>query len=448
MRKIVLTWTAVLFVLVATGSGVCGPGPVIEELRDLDPKTPVILIPGITGSQLRDKQTGKVIWGRLGNLFGPRDGGRSLGLPVSGPPAPGEAVEAFEIIEKITLLGVFRTKIYGPLIDALVQNGYVRGNLRSPRAEDTLLVYPYDWRYENLEATRDLPDLLENLREVRGEETLRVSFICHSNAGRIARWFVKYGGATLDEAEAGLTERPRNVVVEKVIFAATGQGGALPTLLILNRGRKYAPLGRVIRPEYLFAIAGLYEALPAYRDDLFLDDQGRRLPVDLFDASLWPRYGWSIYGAAAQERVVALGDEDPVLGSEKDRIAWLEERLNNAQRVHAMLGSDVPNFPRVRYYQVQGTVEPTASRAVLVEDSRGEWRTLTIRDKRVRKNDALAALASEPGDGHVTRSSQDRLSPQERAVVAGADYSIDTVHRRLFNELSARQRILEFLLDR
>ena len=448
MRRYVICPTiTILVVALSVALGASHPGPVIEELRDLDPKTPVIFIPGTTGSQLRHKETGKVIWGRAGNFYAPRDGGRLLALPIPGPPQPGEVVEAFDIIEKINFLGVMRVKIYASLIRALEQNGYVHGNLRSPRPEDTILVYPYDWRYENLEATRDLGELLENLRRVRGEKTLRIVFLCHSNAGRIARWFVKYGGATLEEAEAGRPERPPNIVVEKIIFAASAQGGAISTLGVLDRGRKYAPFGRKLRPEYMFALAGLYEELPAYRDELFLDEQGHTMPIELFDASAWPRYHWSIYGAASQKRIALLGDDDPVLGTEDDRMLWLEERLGAARRTHAMLLRDVPDFPSTRYYQIQGTRKPTASRALLVENSRGEWNTLTIKDKRVRKDKVLADLASCPGDRHATRDSQDWFSPQEKAAVTGAVYSIDAEHRKLFNDRTARQYILEYLLD-
>jgi hypothetical protein len=282
MRRITLVTLTVLLVLAGLPISHARPGPLLEELRNLEPKTPVIFIPGLTGSKLRERTTGKTIWGKAGNFFGPRDGGRSLAVPLVDRPAPGEVVEAFEIIEKMTLLGVIRVKIYGPLIEALVRNGYVRGNLLEPRPEDTALVYPYDWRYGNLEATRQLPELLENLRRIRGEETLRVIFICHSNAARIARWYVKYGGASLEEAEAGRVGHAANVIVEKVIFAGTGQGGALPSLQVIDRGRTYAPLGRKLQPEYMFTLAGLFETLPAYQEDLFLDEDGEVLPVDLF----------------------------------------------------------------------------------------------------------------------------------------------------------------------
>ena len=63
------------------------------------------------------------------------------------------------------------------------------------------------------------------------------------------------------------------------------------------------------------------------------------------------------------------------------------------------------------------------------------------------RNADLAAAAGSPGDLHATRESQDWLSPGERDAVAGADYSIDAVHRSLFTSEVARLRILEFLLD-
>ena len=129
-----MAWGAAL--LLASGPWVCEarPSPLLEELRDRRPKTPVIFIPGITGSKLRDKATGKTVWGKASNFYGPRDGGRRLAVPLVDRPGPGEVIEAFEIIEKMTLLGVIRVKVYGPLIDALVHNGYVRGNLLEPRA--------------------------------------------------------------------------------------------------------------------------------------------------------------------------------------------------------------------------------------------------------------------------------------------------------------------------
>jgi hypothetical protein len=447
MRNLIITTLVIL--LIATGVAVAAPrpGPLLEELRDRNPKTPVIFIPGLTGSKLRDKATGKTIWGDTGNFFGPRDGGRSLALPIAAPPAPGEVVEAFEIVDKIVLLGIYRAKIYGPLIDVLVQNGYVRGNLLDPRPGDTALVYPYDWRYGNLEAAQQLPALLEKLRRVRGEDTLHVTFICHSNAARIARWLVKYGDVSLEDAEAGQVDRADHVVVDKIIFAGTAQGGSLSTFRILDRGRAYVPMGRKLQPEYMFTLVGLYEALPAYQDDLFLDAQGRTLPVNLFAPANWPRYGWSIYGPEARKRVARLDRDDPVLGTVDDRMAWITERLATAQRIQTMLMRDVPEFPPTRYYQVQGAVTPTAAKAVLVGDGKGGWETLTLHDKRVFKKEDLASLASSTGDRHATRESQEWLSPQERDAVAGADFSINAVHRLMFNSLEARQRILEFLLD-
>jgi len=447
MRK--FSFVSITVLLLAVGFSVSGRGkhPVVDGLRDQESRTTVVFIPGITGSKLRDATTGKTIWGSTSNLMGPHDGGRSLGLPIVDTPPPGERVEPFEIIEKMTLLGVVRRKIYGPLIDALVHNGYVRGNLLDPRPDDSLLVFPYDWRYGNVEAARVLGERLENLRRIRGDDVLHVVLICHSNAGRIARWYVKYGGGTLEDAEAGRARKPNDVVVEKIIFAATGQGGALPTLSTLDRGRRYVPLGRKIRPEYMFAIAGLFEALPIYRDDPFFDETGRTLPVDLFDPVNWPLYGWSVFGAAAQKRLRGLDVDDPVLGNPADRVRWLEERLDKAQRVHAALMRDVPDYPDVRLYQVQGDNEATAARALLTQGKDGTWRTLTIEDKRLRSDDRLSTQAIDRGDRHATRASQDFLSPQEQSAIAGATYAVESVHRKLFKDWFAREKILEFLAD-
>ena len=65
----------------------------MEPLARAEVRTPVVLIPGITGSKLRDRDTGTVRWGNTRSLFFPRDGktgwqanGDTLGHPlVTGP---------------------------------------------------------------------------------------------------------------------------------------------------------------------------------------------------------------------------------------------------------------------------------------------------------------------------------------------------------------------------
>lgn len=54
--------------------------PVMPELRAREPKVPVVLVPGITGTMLVEDETGEAVWGTLGTVIRPR--GETLALPI------------------------------------------------------------------------------------------------------------------------------------------------------------------------------------------------------------------------------------------------------------------------------------------------------------------------------------------------------------------------------
>ena len=408
----------------------CAPKrpPVLEPLRDAEVRTPVVLIPGITGTQLRERETGRAVWGTGRSLFLPRDGGYSIALPLDAD-AEGDDVEAGEPV-KVFRIGFLKFEFYAVLIRLMEANGYRLGDLRSPVAEDNFFIFPYDWRYGNTHTAGELARQLDNLRLVRGEEVLHVHLICQSNAGRIARYFMKYGGASLEDAESGAAGPPERIRVEKLILVGTDNGGSLATVVDLNRGRTYLPLlGRRFRPETIFSFRSLYEGLPAYGEDLFFDERGRPVDADLFDPEDWERYGWSIYGKKVQRRLERKGRED-LFGDPDRRAEFLARALDRARRLHGLLARDVDGFGEPRYYMIQNVYVPTPERALLVRKN-AEWKTLFSRDKRVKKDPYLFSLASAPGDVHATRESQMLLSPQERAALARPPLYVDVPHREI-----------------
>ena len=75
------------------------PAPRLQSLAERSPKIPVVLVPGITGSELRDRRTGELIWGLGKQIVTPHDGGYELVRPLSDP-IDGAAphVEAGEVL--------------------------------------------------------------------------------------------------------------------------------------------------------------------------------------------------------------------------------------------------------------------------------------------------------------------------------------------------------------
>ena len=393
----------------------CAPGPAPRALPASPPQIPVVFVPGVTGVVLRDSRTGKIAWGRGWNLLRPRDQGYGLALPLtegSGLPV----LEPVAPIDRISLLGV-RKPIYGPIRTLLTGVGYVQGDLNAPRPGDNLFLFAYDWRRDLTESAGLLRRRLEELRRAQGRERLEVDLICQSSGAHLCRYLAKYGGVPQDEAEAGRGGLPPTLAVRRLILVGSSNGGSLRILRELDRGRRYVPLvGRWMRSEVVFTFPSLFQDLPIYRRDLFLDASGRPLDIDLFDPESWRRYGWSIYGKPAARRL-REGSAARFLGEEAERDAYLRRTLSAARRFQDLLRADAPGFGQTRIYVVGSADQPTPDRAVVVREGK-DWRTYFTGDPFLRRRPKLHALATARGDEHATLTSQDWLSPQEQAALA------------------------------
>ena len=101
------------------------------------------------------------------------------------------------------------------------------------------------------------------------------------------------------------------------------------------------------KPEAIFTFESAFEALPAYRADLFFDEAGEVLDVDLFDPASWERYGWSIYSHGPAKRIRKKGGEE-LFGTPGQRRDHLARNLERSRRLQALLMRDVPGFPETR----------------------------------------------------------------------------------------------------
>lgn len=417
-----------LLLLLVVGCAAPPRPPVLTALREAPQKTPVVFVPGITGSQLRHRETGRIVWGHGGGFFYPADGAAALACPLDGSD---DKLEPFAPFLEVRLCGIRLGEVYSKLVRLMTENGYRYGDLRQPKPGDNFFFYLYDWRRSCVPAAQELARQLENLRRVRGESRLRVHLVCQSGGAYVARWLLKYGAASLEEAERGVTRPPEGVEVAKLIFIGTANGGGIRTLHEMDRGRQYVPLiGRRALPSTLFTFPSLYEDLPCYRRDLFFDARGQPLEVDLFDPANWRRYGWSVFRAGAtpqQER-------------------FLAEQLQRARRLHRLLQQDSPAFGATRYYSLQELYRPTPHRAMLVQED-GVWRTFFSYDPPVQRDRRLFALAAAPGDGHATLESQWWFSPQEQQAFAHPVAYIEGGHLGIVLHPGTHQRLLEFLAE-
>jgi hypothetical protein len=381
----------------------------------------VVFVSGVTGTRLYDTQSDTLIWGSAWQLVRPRDGGYSLALPISASETSGEDpsghpqahYDPVGPLWKVRFPG-WTKEVYRPLRERFERAGYRYGDLKSPGSEDSLFLFDYDWRYGNLDSVRRLDELLTRLSASRGGAD--VDLVCQSNAAKICRWLAKYGALGVEDVEAG--ERwQRTYRIRRLALAGVSNSGAMRVLQLLIQGRSYIPLiGRRFNPETFFSVRPLFEDLPAGRDDLFFDEHGETLDIDLFDAGNWRTYGWSVFGREATERLRRHPRPD-LFGDEQARFDYLERQLTNARRFQALLARDAEQFPDIEYFLLENDSEPTMDRA-LVERRNGEWQTSFLGDRRVDRDPVLEKLAAAPGDGHAVIGSQRGLSPQELAALS------------------------------
>lgn len=415
-------------------SCVTGREPVLPELRDRLSRTTVVLVPGVTGTKLRNRRSGKTVWGNTASFFSPHDGGYAITLPIH---PSNDAIESFAPIEQVRLL-LYRKEVYGTIVRLMEKNGLRHGDLHNPRSDERFFFFIYDWRRDNVSAARQLAQELAKLGQ------RRVALICQSNAAYICRYVVKYGDVSLDEAEHGVRHTPAGVTIEKVVLVGTSNGGSIRILHEMDRGRRYFPLiGRTWLPETLFTIRSLFQDLPTYQTDLFLSFDGHPLRVDLFDVVSWKRFGWSVYRRDARRRIERHSE---IFGTEDERDEYLREMLVGAKRLHALLQRDLEAVALPRFYSVQSRSLATPERAVLLQRD-GEWRMRFAADRDIARVARLVALTSAPGDQHATIESQEILSPAEKAAMPRPTFLVAAPHFEIITTPAAQRWILEILAE-
>jgi hypothetical protein len=450
MRRPMLPRHPVLMVLLAAALLAAGCSqivvPVMPAFVDEGEKVPVVLVPGITGTALRDPANGRLVWGDGLAVIRPHDGGYALVKPIGGgAERPGGGLETAGVLEAVRL-GPIHKEVYGPIVRLLERHGYTAGELASPRPGDDLFLFGYDWRDENAASAARLAEALERLRRVRGVETLRVDLVCQSNGAHVCRWLARYGGASLEAAEQGAAGPPPGIRVDKLILVSSSNGGSIENLAWLDRGRRYVSLiGRRWSPEAILSIRAVFEDLPVYTRDLFIDESGEPLAVDLFDIESWRRYGWSIFSRRVAQRIERSGRED-LFGDAAAREGYLARSLDRARRFHELLHRDAGGLGDVRYYMIQNVAADTPARAVLGRRGDG-WRTRFPGDRWLRRRPRLASRLVEPGDGHATVASQLWLAPQERLALAAEPARVDGDHFELILAPAAQRQLLAYLRE-
>ena len=362
---------------------------------------PLIVVPGMLGSRLRSRDSGREIW--PGSVFHALMGDRSrLALdidPYTLEPID-DNVDAHALFDG--LLGV---DFYGQLQKTLEQAGGYR-----PTAPGTPIqgpgrryyVMPYDWRQDNVRTAAQLDALIEQIRRDHGNPKLRVDVVAHSMGGLILRYYLRYGTRdVLDDNRlevdyAGLSK------VRTAVLLGTPNLGSVSALHGFIEGARVG--WNRVPPEVAATMPSTYQLFPHPLYDWLVTVDGRPLDRDVYDPRIWRAFGWSIFDPGVRERYVALyPNVGNLRATTMDR--YFDKRLQRARRFVWALTRDVKDAPE-QLIVFGGNCAPTPAR-LAVEEIKGESMVrLWPRQIRAAQYRAGAErLMIEPGDGMVTKAS-------------------------------------------
>ncbi|MBV9927990.1 MAG: hypothetical protein JOZ96_23420 [Acidobacteria bacterium] len=400
-------------------------GRIFAGVRGRKGKRPVIVIPGILGSRIVNQKTGEVVWP---SAF--RSDVDGLSLPTTPDLANNrDELVASRIVEAARLAKIApEVYVYYHLLRALEDyGGYREGDWANPPEggdQDTFYVFSYDWRRDNVESARLLVKRIEALKLKLGRPDLRFNVVAHSMGGLVARYAAMYGDRDLPpEGDALRPDWAGASFVNKIFMFGTPNAGSAEALAVLLEGYSVTEglrprvhlLNQLSRDDVMTA-PSIFQLLPYGPAARFLDRDLRPLSVDLYDPSVWRRFGWSAANdpdfRAAYERGDLRGQEAPTgRGTLAELDAYFDAVLARARRFHEALETQTADAP-VKLFAFGGDCEETLSAPVIMRDEKtGRWLTLTrpqsLRgsDGRKFKRDEVVRAMYAPGDGRVTRDS-------------------------------------------
>ena len=374
-------------------------------------KRPVIVIPGILGSELINSKTGETVWPSAFRTS-------QEGLPISPDLASNrDDLVAGKIIETVRLARVLpEVYVYRDLLEALRHYaGYRDGDWENPAADgyqDTFYVFAYDWRQDNVSNARELVKRIVRLKTRLQRPDLKFTVVAHSMGGLIARYAAMYGDADLPDGDGPIRPSWAGAAhISKIMMIGVpneGSADAFATIIdgysITEGLRRRVPLLNKLTAEDVVRTPSVFQLMPHAQVAKFLDENLKPLSLDLYDPQVWKQYGWSVIYSSPDFRrhFTAEGELD----------AYLAATLRRAHRFHEALDAAQDTESPVVLLAIGGDCEETLDAPLVLRDEkRQRWLTLTrpreyktssgVKISKQKATDAMYA----PGDGRVTRAS-------------------------------------------
>lgn len=384
---------------------------IFASARTRTGKRPVIVIPGILGTELINSKTGETIWPSAFRTS-------TEGLPMSpnletnrDDLVPGKILETMRLARLVPEVYVYRD-----LLESLRRYaGYREGNWDSPGLDgdrDTFYVFAYDWRRDNVANARELVQRMQLLKQRMQRPELKFNIVAHSMGGLIARYAAMYGDTDLPPDDVAIRPTWQGAThISKIVMIGTpneGSSDAFATLVdgysITEGLTRRVPLLNKLTAEDAARTPSVFQLMPHRKAAKFFDENLQPIDIDLYDAEVWKRYGWGAINSEEFRREYK--------GNLEELDDYLANTLKRARRFHEALDAvETPDAPVV-LLAIGGDCEETLSAPVILRDAKkNRWVTLlrpreyrTSAGVKMSKKQVTAAMYA-PGDGRVTRSS-------------------------------------------
>ncbi len=366
---------------------------------------PLILIPGVMGSRLLSADSKVEVWPGpfwrlvMGGAF------TDIALPISGVDSSVGAPRRSTLQAGGVFTEIAGTDFYGQIIRTLTEaGGYHCEPVEQMSASTDCVLFAWDWRKGMVAASTSLDTVVDRLRTVRGDPALKVDIVAHSAGGLLTRYFVRYGGVdVLDELDPAVTFAGGKKVRQAVLIGTPNYG----SITALQKAIMGDQIGQAsLRPETIATMPGMFQLLPHPDRTWMLDTRGNRVDLDLYDATIWKRYHWSIWEPGVRDRIRAeFGDRtaaDAYLAEfERD----FQRQLYRALRFHRALSRPTTATP-TSFIVFGSACVPTAAHCVVEEEEERISIALVPSDiKNPLGGVPYDELMIEPGDGAVTKAS-------------------------------------------
>lgn len=471
-RKVFGSVAVLLYIAVVCGSTACvkprkkpNLPQIFAPARERTGKTPVIVIPGVLGSQLSNPNTGQVVWPSA-NRYKDDD----IDLPITPDLAANRDTLIPTQIVVTTKLSVVlpEVRVYRDLLDTIEKTaGYKPASIDAPPRggdADTYYIFYYDWRRDNVENARLLSRKIEALKASLGRPDLKFNIVAHSMGSLIARYYAMYGGRDLSEIPETGPDWAGGANISRLVLIGAPNRGAMDALRSLVEGYNYyggdfkrRDFFNKLDADLIFSLPAIYQLLPFSTAEKYVTAHLEYEKLEIYRVATWRENNWSIFDERHRKKLVdklgAAGAAERLDQEER----FLASALARADAFHDSLERVSTAERPFRLFLFGGDCEPTL-RAPFIAMIGGKRKTLfrsqTVRVGRVEVNrKKIKELMFGPGDGRVTRESllAERTNPETGTLfpsALGIDYAVFAceLHGDLPNNGELQNNILSILV--